>query len=67
MVFLSSRLYDYVIHILFQLTVHHVLEYGGYRALVSCTCIFQPKRHHSVVEITYGRSKGIFLHVFCAI
>ena len=64
MVFSSSRLYNYVIHIVFQLMVHHVLECGGYRALVSCTYIFQPKGHHSVVEITYGHSEGSFVHVF---
>ena len=62
MVFSPSRPHDYVIHIVFQLTVQHVV--GGHRALISCTCILQPKGHHNVVEITYGRSKGNFLRIF---
>ena len=40
------------------------MEYSGHRALVSCTCIFQPKEHHDVVEITYGCSESGFLCVF---
>ena len=64
MVFSPSRLHDYVIHIVFQLMVQHVVEYGGYRALVSCTCILQPKGHHSVVEITYKHFEGNFLRIF---
>ena len=64
MVFSPSQFHDYVIHIVFQLTVQHVMEYGGYRVSVSCTCILQPKGHHSVVEITYKSSEGNFLRIF---
>ena len=63
MIFLPFLLHNYVIHIVFQPTMHHVMEYGSHHALVSCTCFFQPKGRHSVVEITYGHPESDFLRI----
>lgn len=58
---LSSRfLYFYhdIVHVILLFTMHHAVEYGGHSALIICTCVFQPERHHHIVEIFYGRSEG---------
>ena len=63
MLFSPFLLHNYVIYIVFQLTVHHVVEYERYGTLISCACIFQPKRHYSIVEIIYGCFEGSFLRI----
>ena len=64
MVLLSSQLDNYVIHIIFQLAMYHVMEYGGHCALVSRACIFQPEGHHSMIKIAYGCFESSFLSIF---
>ena len=63
MVISPPRLYNYVIHIVFQLAMHHVMEYGGHHVLISCACIFQLKGHHNAVEVTYGCFESGFLYI----
>lgn len=64
MVLSPLQLYKYIIHIVFQLAMHHVMEYGGHRALVSCAYNFKPEGHYSVVEITYGFFESSFHCIF---
>ena len=41
--------------------MHLVMEYSRHYPLISCACIFQPKRHYSLVEITYVCFESGFL------
>ena len=48
---------------MFQLLVHHVVEYGHHGVLVGCAYIFQLEGHHSIIEIAYRSIESSFLHV----
>ena len=44
--------------------MHHVMKYGRHGMLVGCACVFQPERHHSIVEIAYASPESSLLRVF---
>ena len=44
--------------------MHHVVKYGRHCPLISCTYVFQPKRHHNVVEVAYGCFESSFFFFF---
>ena len=59
MIFSHLLLHNYVL----QLSVHHVVEYGCHGMVVCCACVFQPKRHHSIVEIVYRSPESSLHHI----
>ena len=48
----SFRLYDYIVDIILEFLMHHVVEDSGHSSLIRGTRILKPKWHHGVVEIS---------------
>ena len=62
----SFRLYDYIINIILEFLMHHVVEDNGHSSLIRGTHILKPKWHHSVVEISDKRAEcGICCVSWC--
>ena len=61
----SFRRYDYIIDIVLEFLMHHVVEDSGHSSLIHGTRILKPKWHHGVVEIFDRSAKCDLCCVSC--
>ena len=53
----SFRLYDYIVDVVLEFPMHHVVEDSGHSPLIHGTRILKAKWHHGIVEISDRSTK----------
>ena len=64
MIVLTLGFFYHVVHIYFNLLVHHVMEQCHHCPLICCPNILQPKRHDLVIEGSPHRQECGLFHIF---